>query len=199
MGTGQGPQKVVREVQRRTRRRFSAEEKIRIVLEGLRGEQSIAELCRREGLAPNLYYRWSKEFGAHAGSAIPSADAREDRAIPPVDEERGEARQLLQPVGARARDRTLRRALQPPALPRVATERDACRCFPWSSAGDLDATGENQEENNGSPQAGESTRRLGGGTRRECLLEIVPISPDSADDVHSPKRSIALLKNLNYV
>ena len=62
MGKGVGPEKVVREIQRRTRRRFSAEEKIRIVLEGLRGEESIAELCRREGLAPNLYYRWSKEF-----------------------------------------------------------------------------------------------------------------------------------------
>ena len=55
-------EKVVREIRRHTRRRFSAEEKIRIVLEGLRGEESIAVLCRREGLAPNLYYRWSKEF-----------------------------------------------------------------------------------------------------------------------------------------
>ena len=45
-----------------TRRRFSAEEKIRIVLEGLRGEQSIAALCRRKGPNPNLYYRWIKEF-----------------------------------------------------------------------------------------------------------------------------------------
>ena len=53
-------EKVVREIRRHTRRRFSAEEKIRIVLEGLRGEESIAALCRREGLAPNLYYRWSK-------------------------------------------------------------------------------------------------------------------------------------------
>jgi len=42
--------------------RYSAEEKIRVVLEGLRGEESIAELCRREGIAPNLYYSWSKEF-----------------------------------------------------------------------------------------------------------------------------------------
>ena len=53
-------EKVVREIRRRTRRKFSAEEKIRIVLEGLRGEESLAALCRREGLAPNLYYRWSK-------------------------------------------------------------------------------------------------------------------------------------------
>ena len=59
---GESAQKVVRDIQRKTRRRFSAEEKIRIVLEGLRGEESIAALCRREGLAPNLYYRWSKEF-----------------------------------------------------------------------------------------------------------------------------------------
>lgn len=56
------PEKVVQEVRRKTRRRFSVEEKIRIVLEGLRGEESIATLCRKEGLAPNLYYRWSKEF-----------------------------------------------------------------------------------------------------------------------------------------
>ena len=52
----------VRDIRRRTRRRYSAEEKIRIVLEGLRGEASIAELCRREGISQNLYYRWSKEF-----------------------------------------------------------------------------------------------------------------------------------------
>jgi transposase len=56
------PEKVVQDIRRKTRRRFSAEEKIRIVLEGLRGEESIATLCRKEGLAPNLYYRWSKEF-----------------------------------------------------------------------------------------------------------------------------------------
>ena len=52
----------VRDIRRRTRRRFSSEEKIRIVLEGLRGEQSVSELCRREGIAPTLYYRWSKDF-----------------------------------------------------------------------------------------------------------------------------------------
>ena len=55
-------EKAVREIRRKTRRRFSAEEKIRIVIEGLRGERSIASLCRREGIASNLYYRWSKEF-----------------------------------------------------------------------------------------------------------------------------------------
>ena len=55
-------EKTVRDIRRATRRRHSSEEKIRIVLEGLRGEDSIAELCRREGIAQNLYYRWSKDF-----------------------------------------------------------------------------------------------------------------------------------------
>src|ERR671939_165207 len=53
---------VVRDIRRATRRHFSAEEKIRIVLEGLRGEDSIAELCRREGIASSMYYGWSKDF-----------------------------------------------------------------------------------------------------------------------------------------
>jgi transposase len=62
MSESREPEKVVREIKRRTRRKFSSEEKIRIVLEGLRGEETIAELCRREGISPNLYYNWSKEF-----------------------------------------------------------------------------------------------------------------------------------------
>ena len=55
-------EKVVQDIRRKTRRKFSSEEKIRIVLEGLRGEDSISNLCRREGIASNLYYRWSKDF-----------------------------------------------------------------------------------------------------------------------------------------
>ena len=67
MGQKSGPEKepaeqVIKQIRRVTRRQFSAEEKIRIVLSGLRGEDSIAELCRREGIVENLYYRWSKEF-----------------------------------------------------------------------------------------------------------------------------------------
>jgi transposase len=58
----QSSEAAVREIRRRTRRKFSPEEKIRIVLEGLRGEQSVSGLCRREGIASNLYYRWSKDF-----------------------------------------------------------------------------------------------------------------------------------------
>ena len=53
---------VVKDIRRQTRRHFSAEDKIRIVLDGLRGEDSIAELCRREGISQSLYYTWSKEF-----------------------------------------------------------------------------------------------------------------------------------------
>ena len=55
-------EQVVKDIRRATLRHFSAEDKIRIVLEGLRGEDSIAELCRREGIIQNLYYRWSKDF-----------------------------------------------------------------------------------------------------------------------------------------
>jgi transposase len=55
-------ERVVKDIRRATRRHYSAEDKIRIVLDGLRGEASIAELCRREGIAESLYYSWSKEF-----------------------------------------------------------------------------------------------------------------------------------------
>jgi len=55
-------EQVLKDIRRATRRHFSAEEKIRIVLDGLRGEDSVAELCRREGIVQNLYYRWSKDF-----------------------------------------------------------------------------------------------------------------------------------------
>ena len=58
----QSPESVVREIKRRTRRKFTGEEKIRIILEGLKGEESIATICRREGIAPNMYYKWSKAF-----------------------------------------------------------------------------------------------------------------------------------------
>jgi transposase len=53
---------VIKDIQRQSRKQYSAEEKIRIVLEGLRGESSVAEICRREGLNTNMYYRWSEEF-----------------------------------------------------------------------------------------------------------------------------------------
>ena len=62
MGNASSAESVVREITRRTRKKYGTEEKIRIVLEGLRGEVSVAELCRKEGLKANVYYKWSKEF-----------------------------------------------------------------------------------------------------------------------------------------
>ncbi len=62
MSSKEPAEKVVRDIRRKTRRKHSTEEKIRIVLEGLRGEESIAALCRREGISESLYYSWSKEF-----------------------------------------------------------------------------------------------------------------------------------------
>jgi transposase len=59
---GSSPESIVREIKRQTRRKFTAEEKIRIVLEGLRGEAGITDLCRKEGIHPTMYYKWSKAF-----------------------------------------------------------------------------------------------------------------------------------------
>lgn len=71
-------ERVIQDIKRATRRQFSAEEKIRIILDGLRGEDSIAELCRREGIAQSLYYVWSKEF-LEAGKRRWRAIRREQR------------------------------------------------------------------------------------------------------------------------
>ncbi len=77
-GPGKEPaEKVVQDIRRATRKHYSAEEKIRIVLEGLRGEDSIAELCRREGINQNLYYRWSKEFLEAGKKRLAGDTARE--------------------------------------------------------------------------------------------------------------------------
>lgn len=62
MTTKQSAEKTIRDIRGHTRKKYSAEEKIRTVLEGIRGEDSIAELCRREGINTNVYYRWSKDF-----------------------------------------------------------------------------------------------------------------------------------------
>jgi transposase len=80
-----------------TRRKFSAEEKIRIVLEGLRGEESIAELCRREGIVQNLYYRWSKDF-LEAGKKRLAGDTARAATSDEVKELRREAGALKEVV-----------------------------------------------------------------------------------------------------
>jgi len=84
-------EKTVRDIRRATRRHHSAEEKIRIVLEGLRGEDSIAELCRKEGINQNLYYRWSKEFLEAGKKRLAGDTAREATSDQGAQ---GEARQL---------------------------------------------------------------------------------------------------------
>src|SRR5688572_10268547 len=89
----QSAEETVRNIRRATRRQFSAEEKIRIVLDGLRGEDSIAELCRKEGIAQNLYYRWSKEF-LEAGKKRLAGDTAREATSDEVKRLRAEARQL---------------------------------------------------------------------------------------------------------
>ena len=90
-------EKTVRDIRRATRRHHSAEEKIRIVLEGLRGEDSIAELCRKEGINQNLYYRWSKEF-LEAGKKRLAGDTAREATSDEVKELKAEARQLKETV-----------------------------------------------------------------------------------------------------
>jgi transposase len=83
----------VREIRRRTRKKYSAEEKVRIVLEGLRGEEKIAELCRREGIHQNMYYKWSKEF-LEAGKQRLTGDTQRAADSQEVQEMRSENEQL---------------------------------------------------------------------------------------------------------
>ena len=94
-------EKGVRNIRRATRRRFSAEEKIRIVLEGLRGEDSIAELCRREGIAQGLYYSWSKEF-LKAGKKRLAGDTTREASTGEVKVLRREAHDLKEGVAEQA-------------------------------------------------------------------------------------------------
>ncbi len=86
-------EKMVRNIRRKTRRKHSTEEKIRIVLEGLRGEESIAALCRREGIAESLYYSWSKEF-LEAGKKRLAGDTARQATSNEVKALRAEARDL---------------------------------------------------------------------------------------------------------
>ena len=90
-------EKLVKDIRRATRKRHSAEEKIRIVMDGLRGEDSIAELCRREGIAQSLYYSWSKEF-LGAGKKRLAGDTAREASSEEVKELRREARQLKEIV-----------------------------------------------------------------------------------------------------
>jgi len=88
-------EKRVKDIRRKTRRKYSAEDKIRIVLEGLRGEDTIAELCRREGIAQNLYYKWSRDF-LEAGKKRLSGDVEREASSTEVTELKSENRHLKQ-------------------------------------------------------------------------------------------------------
>lgn len=104
-------EEVVREIKRRTRKKYSAEEKIRIVLEGLRGEESIAALCRREGISPNIYYKWSKEF-LEAGKKRLQGDTKRAATSGEVVDLRKENDQLKQLVAELSlKNRVLKKSL----------------------------------------------------------------------------------------
>jgi transposase len=90
-------EKRVRDIRRATRRQYSAEEKIRIVIAGLRGEDSIAELCRKEGINQNLYYRWSKDF-LEAGKKRLAGDTAREATGDEVKDIQAQARQLKELV-----------------------------------------------------------------------------------------------------
>lgn len=83
----------VRQIRRKTRKKYSAEDKIRIVIEGLRGEAAVAELCRKEGISQSLYYKWSKEF-LEAGKSRLAGDTRREADGTEVKEMRSELEQL---------------------------------------------------------------------------------------------------------
>lgn len=101
-GTGKAPaEQVIKDIRRATRKQYSAEEKIRIVLEGLRGEESIAALCRREVIAESLYYTWSKEF-LEAGKKRLAGDTARAATSDEVKVLRKEARDLKEVVAEQA-------------------------------------------------------------------------------------------------
>ena len=101
----------IKSMRRKTRRKYNAEEKIRIVIEGLRGEDSIAELCRREGIAQSLYYKWSKDF-MEAGKSRLAGDTKREASSEDVTDLRSENEQLKQVVAELAlKNRVLKKSL----------------------------------------------------------------------------------------
>jgi transposase len=103
-GSTESPsERIVKTIRRATRKQYSAEEKIRIVLDGLRGEHSIAELCRREGIAESLYYNWSKEF-LEAGKRRLAGDTARAATSSEVKELRRQAQELKEVVAEQALD-----------------------------------------------------------------------------------------------
>ena len=102
---------IVRDIKRKARKKYGAEEKISIVLEGLRGEESIAAICRREGINPNLYYRWSKDF-LEAGKKRLTGDIQREATSSEVSDIRKENEQLKQLVAELSlKNRVLKKSL----------------------------------------------------------------------------------------
>ena len=111
MATEGSAEATIRDIKRKTRRKHSAEEKIRIVVEGLRGEMTIAELCRREGIAESLSYSWSKEF-MEAGKARLSGNTKRQASSSDVEDLRQENEQLKQLVAELAlKNRVLKKSV----------------------------------------------------------------------------------------
>jgi len=107
----QDPESVVKEIKRNTRRKFNSEEKIRIILEGLRGEDSIANICRKEGIVPSIYYKWSKAF-LEAGKRQLSGDTLREASSNEVSDLRNENEQLKQLVAELSlKNRVLKKSL----------------------------------------------------------------------------------------
>ena len=101
-GAGKAPtEQIIKDIRRATHKQYSAEEKIRIVLDGLRGERSIAELCRHEGIAEGLYYSWSKEF-LEAGKRRLAGDTARAATSDEVKALRRETRELKEVVAEQA-------------------------------------------------------------------------------------------------
>ena len=107
----QTSESVVREIRRKTRKKYSSEEKIRIVLEGLKGENTVAEICRREGINPNVYYKWSRDF-LEAGRRRLAGDTTREANSNEVGEIRNENSQLKELVAELSlKNRVLKKSL----------------------------------------------------------------------------------------
>jgi transposase len=102
---------LIKDIRRRTRKKYSSEEKIRIVLEGLRGEDSIANLCRREGIPSNLYYRWSKDFLEAGKKRLMGDTAREanSQEVTNIKKENEHLKQLVAEIALK--NRVLKKSL----------------------------------------------------------------------------------------
>ena len=97
MNTSESAEKVIKDIKRATRRRFSPEDKIRIVIEDLRGEDSIAAICRRESIHPNQYYKWSKDFLEAGKKRLQGDTVREANSVEvsSIRQENGQLKELV--------------------------------------------------------------------------------------------------------